>query len=224
MDYALTTTTSAEARLSPEFIAQAQRTAQVGSALSKRLFDVFFSLALLAFFAPLLVTVAMLVRATSNGPALFRQRRTGLNGKVFHIYKFRTMTVMEDGDVRAAGRGDRRVTQIGAMLRRSSLDELPQLLNVLKGDMSLVGPRPHALAHDDLYATILPEYGARYRARPGLTGLAQITGYRGEVKTMECLQGRVGADNRYIAQWTLMLDLKILIQTGLLFWRDDRAY
>jgi putative colanic acid biosynthesis UDP-glucose lipid carrier transferase len=182
------------------------------------------ALGLLIFLAPLLITIALLIRATSKGPALFKQRRTGLNGRVFQIYKFRTMTVMEDDEIKAASRDDHRVTPVGAVLRRSSLDELPQLLNVLRGDMSLVGPRPHAVAHDELYSAVMPEYSSRFRARPGVTGMAQITGYRGEIKTMDCLKGRLAADIGYISQWSLLLDLKILAATGVRIWQDDRAY
>jgi len=196
----------------------------VGRALSKRVFDVVAALGLVFFLAPLLIMIAVAIRVTSKGPALFKQRRTGLNGKVFRIYKFRTMSVMEDGDVRAARRDDQRVTPIGAILRRSSLDELPQLFNVLKGDMSLVGPRPHAVAHDELYTAVLPDYPSRFRARPGLTGLAQVTGFRGELTTLESLKGRISADNRYIAHWSLGLDLKILLSTVTKIWDDELAY
>jgi putative colanic acid biosynthesis UDP-glucose lipid carrier transferase len=198
--------------------------APVGRSFSKRLFDVLVATGLMIFFAPLMLLIAVLVRATSTGPALFKQRRTGLNGKVFYIYKFRTMTVMEDGRLVQARREDSRVTPLGAVLRRSSLDELPQLLNVLKGQMSLVGPRPHAISHDELYSTLLPNYSDRFRARPGLTGLAQVTGFRGELKTIDCLKGRVEADLRYIGQWTLWVDIKVLVATAVIVWRDERAY
>ena len=196
----------------------------VGVSFSKRAFDLIMALGLLLFFAPLMLAVAVAVRTTSKGPALFRQRRTGLGGKVFTIYKFRTMTVMEDGEVRAACRGDPRVTPVGAILRRSSLDELPQLFNVIRSDMSLVGPRPHAVAHDEIFSAMLPEYAERFQARPGLTGLAQVNGHRGELKTLDSLKARVAHDNRYIAQWTLLLDLRILAATGVCIWRDERAY
>jgi putative colanic acid biosynthesis UDP-glucose lipid carrier transferase len=196
----------------------------VGAAASKRLFDLCVALALLLFFAPLMLAIAVMVKATSEGPALFKQRRTGLGGRVFVIYKFRSMTVMEDGEVTAARRGDPRLTSLGAVLRRSSLDELPQLLNVIKGDMSLVGPRPHAVAHDELFGSIVPEYAHRFRARPGLTGLAQVNGHRGGVNTLEGLRARVAADNSYIAQWSLALDVQILAATGVRIWQDERAY
>ena len=225
MESATTTAGTVGERMAPELsISPPSSWPAVGVSLSKRAFDVILTLLLLLFFAPLMMTIALSVIATSRGPALFRQRRTGLGGQVFVIYKFRTMTVMEDGEVQAACRGDKRVTPIGAVLRRSSLDELPQLLNVLRGDMSLVGPRPHAVAHDELYSAVMPEYSSRFRARPGVTGMAQITGYRGEIKTMDCLKGRLAADIGYISQWSLLLDLKILAATGVRIWQDDRAY
>jgi putative colanic acid biosynthesis UDP-glucose lipid carrier transferase len=196
----------------------------VGASFAKRMFDLVVALALLLFFAPLMAAIAIAVKVTSRGPALFKQRRTGLGGRVFHIYKFRTMTVMEDADIQAACRGDPRVTPTGAILRRSSLDEIPQLFNVIRGDMSLVGPRPHAVAHDEIYAAVLPEYVDRFRARPGLTGLAQVNGHRGEMRTLDSLKARVTADNRYIAQWSLLLDLQILASTSMRIWTDGRAY
>jgi putative colanic acid biosynthesis UDP-glucose lipid carrier transferase len=217
-----TTAGSARSQMRPEFASS--QASIVAISTSKRIFDLAVTLALLLFFAPLMLIIAATVIATSKGPALFKQRRTGLGGRVFLIYKFRTMVVMEDGEVRAARRGDPRVTQIGAILRRSSLDELPQLFNVIRGDMSLVGPRPHALAHDEIYAAILPEYVERFRARPGVTGLAQVNGHRGELQTLDSLKARVTADNDYIAAWSLMLDLKILVSTGMRIWQDEKAY
>ena len=224
MDYATTTANSGGEHMASKAAEGADPPPVVGGALSKRTFDLIVTIGLLVFFAPLMLFVALLVMATSKGPALFRQRRTGLKGRVFQIYKFRTMSVMEDGEVLAASRGDPRVTPVGAILRRSSLDELPQLLNVIKGDMSLVGPRPHAVAHDELYAAMLPEYADRFRARPGLTGLAQVNGHRGELRNLDGLKARVAADNRYIAQWSLLLDVKILASTGVRIWSDERAY
>jgi lipopolysaccharide/colanic/teichoic acid biosynthesis glycosyltransferase len=207
-----------------DFNVAAAPSAPVGRSVLKRGFDLALATALLIFFAPIMLVIAALVRATSKGPALFKQRRTGLNGRIFYIYKFRTMTVMEDGQVLAARREDKRVTRLGAILRRSSLDELPQLLNVVRGEMSLVGPRPHAIAHDELYCTLLPTYAERFRARPGLTGLAQITGFRGEMKTIDCLKGRVEADLRYIGTWSLLMDVRVLFATALLIWQDEKAY
>ena len=158
-------------------------------------------------------------------PALFRQRRTGLGGSVFTVFKFRTMTVAEDGDViRQATRGDARLTSVGKVLRKFSLDELPQVLNVLRGEMSLIGPRPHALAHDETWSKLVPGYAQRFRARPGLSGYAQVCGYRGEVTDLASLRARVEADNEYIDTWSLLLDLKILLRTVPLIFRDTRAY
>jgi lipopolysaccharide/colanic/teichoic acid biosynthesis glycosyltransferase len=144
--------------------------------------------------------VALAVRLDSRGPILFRQNRNGFNGRPFRIYKFRSMTVMEDGAVvTQAKRDDARVTRVGRFLRRSSLDELPQLLNVLKGDMSLVGPRPHALAHDDHYSGLLAEYAFRHHVKPGITGWAQVNGFRGETPTIDLMKRRIDLDLQYIA-------------------------
>jgi len=176
-------------------------------------------------FLPLLILVMAAIRLESPGPAIFRQRRTGYRGKVFMIYKFRTMIVTEDcAAIRQATRNDGRVTAIGRLLRKLSIDELPQLWNVLKGDMSIVGPRPHALAHDEQYGAVIPTYAARFRARPGLTGYAQINGLRGEIRDARCMSRRVAADNCYIDEWSLSLDLAILVRTVPLIFRDPRAY
>ena len=156
---------------------------------------------------------------------LFRQRRTGLNGEAFRIYKFRTMRVLEDGEsVTQATRGDARVTRLGALLRKLSLDELPQLLNVVKGEMSFVGPRPHAVSHDLQWAGSIAAYGARFRARPGLTGLAQVLGHRGEVTCAEALTARIAADNAYIENWSFAGDLMLIVRTVPLLFGDTRAF
>ena len=197
----------------------------VATSLRKRAFDIILSLGALLLFLPLMLTIAVLVRIESHGPALFRQRRTGLNGEVFTVFKFRTMTVAEDGEtVRQATRGDSRVTPLGAILRRFSLDELPQFLNVLRGEMSLIGPRPHALAHDEAWSQQAPGYDLRFRARPGLTGYAAIRGYRGEVKDLRDIVDRIDADNEYIETWSFTLDLKIAWRTLPLIFSDTRAY
>jgi putative colanic acid biosynthesis UDP-glucose lipid carrier transferase len=193
--------------------------------VTKRLFDILVSGAALIVLAPFLAAVAILVRATSPGPALFLQRRGGLKGRTFQVCKFRTMTTMDDGrQVAQATRQDARVTPIGAFLRKSSIDELPQLLNVFKGEMSVVGPRPHAIAHDKKFASIDPNYRLRHRARPGITGLAQVSGCRGLVETDEQLQERVRYDNAYIERWSLWLDLVIIVRTALLVLNDDKAF
>jgi putative colanic acid biosynthesis UDP-glucose lipid carrier transferase len=197
----------------------------VATSRRKRLFDLLVSLAALIFFLPLMLTIAALVRLETPGPAFFRQRRTGLNGKIFIVLKFRTMTVAEDGEaVRQATRGDDRITPLGSVLRKFSLDELPQILNVLRGEMSLIGPRPHAVAHDEAWGRLAPGYDLRFRARPGLTGYAAVCGFRGEVKELQAIIDRVDADNEYIDTWTLALDMKILWRTLPLIFADTRAY
>ncbi|WP_298333653.1 sugar transferase [Asticcacaulis sp.] len=191
----------------------------------KRLMDVGIAALALLFLLPALLLICLLIKLDSAGPVLFCQRRTGLKGRVFKIYKFRTMRVAEDGaQVVQAQRNDARVTSLGRILRRTSLDELPQLFNVLKGDMSLVGPRPHAIAHDKAFASRVPGYTARFRARPGLTGLAAIRGYRGEIRTPACIENRIKADNEYIQSWSIRDDLVILMRTALIISRDKNAY
>jgi putative colanic acid biosynthesis UDP-glucose lipid carrier transferase len=194
--------------------------------LWKRAADVTLAGAALVFFLPLLLLVAASVKLDSPGPVLFRQRRTGQSGRVFQIYKFRTMRVMEDGEhVRAASRDDRRVTRIGSFLRRNSLDELPQLLNVLRGDMSLIGPRPHALSHDAAFAQTIPGYEQRFQVKPGMTGLAQVRGLRGEAASTREMAARVQSDLEYVDRLSPKLDLVIALRTlGLLFQREANAF
>jgi putative colanic acid biosysnthesis UDP-glucose lipid carrier transferase len=197
----------------------------VATSWAKRLIDLAGALLAVILFLPLMLLIALLIRLESGGPAIFRQRRTGHEGRVFTILKFRTMTVAEDcTEVRHATRGDERVTPVGALLRRLSLDELPQIINVLKGDMSLVGPRPHALAHDEHYAGLIPSYNDRFRAKPGLTGLAQVKGLRGEIFELGGMCDRVDADNAYIDTWSLGQDLAILARTLVVIFRDPQAY
>jgi putative colanic acid biosynthesis UDP-glucose lipid carrier transferase len=168
----------------------------------------------LLFFAPLLALIAMLIKLESPGPVLFRQSRGGLNGRSFTIFKFRSMRCQENGaKVVQAKRDDDRITPVGRFIRKTSVDELPQLLNVLMGDMSIVGPRPHALAHDEQYGALIPNYHLRFRARPGLTGLAQIRGLRGGTNAVEAMAARIDTDNDYIETWTLGGDIKILLMT-----------
>ncbi|MFC5345627.1 sugar transferase [Brevundimonas staleyi] len=191
----------------------------------KRTLDVTAAVAVLVIFAWAYALVALAIVMESRGPVLFRQRRTGRYGKVFTIYKFRSMTVTEDGDVIAhATRGDQRVTRVGAFIRATSLDELPQLLNVLRGDMSLVGPRPHALAHDLHYGALLPRYAERFEVRPGLTGLAQVQGHRGEIHQLDCMARRVDADADYAARWSFVDDLVIVARTVPLLLARTNAY
>ncbi|KQV58724.1 MULTISPECIES: exopolysaccharide biosynthesis polyprenyl glycosylphosphotransferase [unclassified Caulobacter] len=180
----------------------------------KRALDIVVAGGALLFFAPLLALVAILIKLESRGPVLFRQARGGLNGQAFTIFKFRSMRVQENGDkVVQAKRDDDRITTLGRILRKTSIDELPQLLNVLKGDMSIVGPRPHALAHDDQYGPLIANYHLRFRARPGLTGLAQIKGLRGGTSAVEAMAARVDADNDYIDDWSIWSDVRILALT-----------
>ena len=193
--------------------------------LAKRALDVAVALLALLFLAPLFLVVAFAIALESEGPILFKQRRTGLDGRPFKVLKFRTMRVMEDGGVvQQARRDDARITRVGYFLRRSSIDELPQLLNVLRGDMSLVGPRPHALAHDEHFAALAPGYAERFRARPGITGLAQVRGLRGEIRTTDQIVARTAADNEYIARWSLGMDLWILLKTAVVAPLQRNAY
>lgn len=195
------------------------------SALLKRAFDICVALSALIVLFWAFLAIAAAVALTSRGPVFFRQRRTGLNGQIFRIYKFRTMTVAEDGDVVAhASKNDARVTRVGAVLRSTSLDELPQFINILKGDMSFVGPRPHALAHDKHYGALLPRYADRFAVRPGLTGLAQVRGLRGEIHRLDCMAQRVDADAEYAARWSFRRDLLILVSTVPMLIRRVNAY
>lgn len=169
---------------------------------------------LLIAFAPFFILIALAVKLDSRGPAIFKQRRHGFNHEVFTLYKFRTMHVVEDGPgLTQATRQDPRITRVGRFLRKTSLDELPQLFNVLRGDMSLVGPRPHALSHNEYYSTVLARYANRHKVKPGMTGWAQINGYRGETDTPEKMRRRVEHDLWYIENWSVWLDVKILGMT-----------
>jgi undecaprenyl-phosphate galactose phosphotransferase/putative colanic acid biosynthesis UDP-glucose lipid carrier transferase len=190
----------------------------------KRLFDVMFAGLALAIFSPLLLLTAVAIKLDSDGPVIFRQRRRGFNGREFAIYKFRTMTVLEDGStVRQAQRDDARVTWLGRLLRASSIDELPQLINVLTGDMSLVGPRPHAVVHDDEYGKLIDNYMYRHHVKPGITGWAQIHGFRGETD-VALMEKRIQLDLWYINNWSLWLDLKIMARTCVEVLRGQNAY
>ena len=180
----------------------------------KRLFDIVGASLALLVFSPIMLMTAVAIKLDSPGPALFRQRRNGFNTEQFVIFKFRSMTVCEDGaNIIQAKRGDARMTGIGSLLRRSSIDELPQLFNVLRGDMSLVGPRPHALAHDTYYGKLISDYAFRHHVKPGLTGWAQVNGHRGETLEVEHMAARVDFDLWYINNWSLLLDLRILAKT-----------
>ncbi|WP_293381865.1 sugar transferase [Phenylobacterium sp. SCN 70-31] len=198
---------------------------RVAASRRKRLFDLMVAGTALLTFLPLLLLIGTAIWMESPGPILFRQQRTGLDGRPFRIFKFRTMRVLEDGRaVVQAARGDARITPLGAVLRRMSLDELPQLLNVLRGDMSIVGPRPHALAHDAAWAERVPGYAGRFRARPGLTGAAQVGGHRGEIADDAALLARIAADNAYIDRWRFRDDLILVARTVPLLFGDERAF
>ena len=193
--------------------------------VTKRLTDIGFSALVLLLLLPLLVLIALVVKLSSPGPIIFKQRRYGLDGREIAVYKFRTMHVTEDGaQIRQASKTDARITPVGAMLRRSSMDELPQLINVLQGRMSLVGPRPHAVAHNEEYRKLIKGYMVRHKVLPGITGLAQVNGCRGETSKLEEMEARVNYDLDYLRHWSPMLDIKILMLTVVKVFRDDKAY
>ena len=194
-------------------------------AIGKRAFDLALALVLILLFAPLMVAIALLVRLDSKGPILFRQLRVGQGGRAFVIVKFRTMHVLEDGDVIAqVSEDDPRVTRAGNFLRRTSLDELPQLLNVLAGDMSLVGPRPHAAAHDRYYGALIEDYARRRRVKPGITGWAQVNGLRGPTPTLDVMQARIRHDVWYVEHANFALDMRIMLATPLEILRRRNAF
>ena len=172
-----------------------------------------------------MLMIAIGTKLTSRGPVIFKQRRYGLSGKVMEVWKFRTMTVCEDGeDIAQAKKGDARITRWGAFLRRTSLDELPQFINVLQGHMSIVGPRPHAVSHNEKYRTLLHGYMLRHKVKPGITGWAQINGWRGETESLEKMKNRIVYDMEYISNWSLWLDFKIIVRTLPTVVRDKNAY
>lgn len=191
----------------------------------KRLEDIVLAASILILVSPLMLLIALGIKLTSPGPVLFKQRRYGLDGKEIWIWKFRTMTVCEDGDeVTQARKCDPRVTPFGALLRRTSLDELPQFINVLLGTMSIVGPRPHAVAHNEQYRKLIKGYMWRHKVKPGITGWAQINGWRGETDTLEKMKKRVEYDIDYIRNWSLWLDLKIVMLTLIRGFAGKNAY
>ena len=174
------------------------------------LFSLFVFFGILIWFAPIL---ALLIRLESKGPIFFIQKRTGFDNKEFQCFKFRSMAVNDDADAKQAGKNDMRVTKIGRFIRRTSIDELPQFYNVLFGNMSVVGPRPHMLKHTDEYANKVDKYMLRHFVKPGITGLAQVRGYRGEIEQDSDIQNRIKFDIFYVENWSFLLDLKIIIQT-----------
>jgi putative colanic acid biosynthesis UDP-glucose lipid carrier transferase len=191
----------------------------------KRGSDFLLAAAILALISPLMLAIAVGVKLSSPGPVLFKQRRYGLDGKRIVVYKFRSMTVAEDGDVvRQATQNDSRVTRFGAFLRRTSLDELPQFINVLQGRMSIVGPRPHAVAHNELYRKLIRGYMVRHKVKPGITGLAQVNGLRGETDTVDKMKARIDYDLAYLRSWSLALDLQIILKTAVVVLNGRNAY
>lgn len=179
----------------------------------KRIFDIFFALLLIVVLAPVWIVLAIWIAVTSPGGVFFRQKRTGYKGRDFNMLKFRSMYINKEADTRQAVGDDPRVTAIGRFLRRSSLDELPQLWNVVMGDMSVIGPRPHMIAHTEYYAPLIHDYMRRHDMRPGLTGYAQVKGFRGATPTVKDMENRVKADLEYVDRFSLWLDLKIFTLT-----------
>jgi putative colanic acid biosynthesis UDP-glucose lipid carrier transferase len=195
------------------YLNESPLTSQPTAALSKSLLEKSVALLAIVLLSPVLLLIALAVKFNSPGPVFFKQDRHGWNGKVIQVWKFRSMRVHDDKEVKQASRNDSRITPVGRFIRRTSLDELPQLINVLQGHMALVGPRPHAVAHNDYYSGKILAYMARHRIKPGITGLAQINGCRGETDTIDKMQKRVEIDLTYINNWSLWLDLKILVKT-----------
>lgn len=213
-------------QLAREYTVELQRPPlSKGEMALKRALDLVLGTALIIAAAPLFFIVAALIKLESAGPVIFSQRRKGFNGREFTIFKFRTMNVLEDGQViPQARRNDPRVTRVGRVLRATSIDELPQLLNVILGHMSLIGPRPHAAAHDDGYSKLIAKYAFRQHVKPGLTGWAQVNGFRGETARIELMEKRVDCDLWYIKNWSFWLDLRILVLTGIELLRRRNAY
>ncbi|PRA66510.1 undecaprenyl-phosphate glucose phosphotransferase [Pseudomonas sp. MYb187] len=196
------------------------------AAILKRIEDIVIGGVISLLILPVCLCIALAIKLSSPGPVVFKQYRTGINGRKFKVYKFRSMVVHQEGggDVTQATRNDPRVTRIGAFLRRTSLDELPQFFNVLQGRMSIVGPRPHALAHNDYYKDLVESYMQRHKVKPGITGWAQVNGYRGETDTLDKMQKRVECDLWYIDNWTLALDIKIIFWTVFKGFTGKAAY
>ncbi|CAG4882390.1 Undecaprenyl-phosphate glucose phosphotransferase [Georgfuchsia toluolica] len=193
--------------------------------LVKRGSDIVLSLLILLLVSPLMLAVAVGIKLGSPGPVIFRQRRYGLAGEEIIVYKFRSMTLCEDGgQIIQASRNDSRITPIGAFIRKTSLDELPQFINVLQGRMSIVGPRPHAVAHNEMYRKLIKGYMVRHKVRPGITGWAQVNGLRGETEILDKMKDRIEYDLDYLHNWSLFLDLRIILRTVLIVLMDQHAY
>jgi putative colanic acid biosynthesis UDP-glucose lipid carrier transferase len=195
------------------------------SGIGKRISDVVIASVILLLIWPVLLMLAIGVKLSSSGPIIFKQRRYGLDGQEILVYKFRSMRVCDDGDtIKQAGRIDPRITQFGSFIRRTSLDELPQFINVLQGRMSVVGPRPHAVAHNEQYRKLIKGYMLRHKVKPGITGWAQVNGLRGETETLDKMRARVQYDIDYMRNWSLGFDLMIISKTLAVVWRDQNAY
>jgi len=193
--------------------------------LLKRVSDIVLATIILILISPILLVLAIGVKLSSPGPVIFKQRRNGLDGGEIIVYKFRSMTAQDNGPVvRQATKDDPRITRFGAFIRRTSLDELPQFINVLQGQMSIVGPRPHAVAHNEQYRQLIKAYMVRHKVKPGITGWAQVNGHRGETDTIEKMQARVEYDLEYLRNWSLGLDLQIIVRTIRLVFFDRHAY
>jgi|688.fasta_scaffold10686_16 putative colanic acid biosynthesis UDP-glucose lipid carrier transferase len=192
---------------------------------AKRFLDVLAASAALIAASPVMIAIALIIKLTSPGPVFFRQKRYGLDGREIWVWKFRSMKVCDNGPfIQQATKGDPRITPFGAFIRKTSLDELPQLFNVLQGNMSMVGPRPHATAHNEQYRRLIRGYMLRHKVKPGITGLAQVEGFRGETDTLYKMEKRVELDHRYIREWSIWLDLKILFKTFWVVWKQPTAY
>jgi putative colanic acid biosynthesis UDP-glucose lipid carrier transferase len=203
------------------YLNESPLTSYPSAALVKSLIDRLAALILLILSSPILIGVALAVKLSSSGPVFFKQDRHGLNGNIFPMWKFRSMRIHSDTDVKQATKGDSRITPVGAFIRKTSIDELPQLFNVLFGHMSLVGPRPHAVQHNNYYSDKIQAYMTRHKVKPGMTGWAQVNGSRGETETIEKMKRRLELDLEYINNWSLWLDLQVLLKTPLALLRDE---
>jgi putative colanic acid biosynthesis UDP-glucose lipid carrier transferase len=195
------------------------------NAFVKRASDIVLAACISLLLLPVMAVIGMAVKLGSRGPMIFKQRRYGLHGEEIIVYKFRSMTVAEDGDnVVQAKKNDQRITPIGGFLRRSSLDELPQFINVLQGRMSIVGPRPHAVSHNEQYRKLIKGYMLRHKVKPGITGLAQVNGLRGETETLDKMEARVECDLDYLRNWSLWLDIWIILRTVQVVLKRENAH
>lgn len=195
------------------------------SGVIKRISDIILSILIMILISPIMLFAAIGVKLSSSGPVIFKQRRYGLDGKEIVVYKFRSMTTCDDGkDVKQATRGDSRITRFGAFIRKTWIDELPQFINVLQGRMSIVGPRPHAVSHNETYRKLIKGYMVRHKVKPGITGWAQVNGYRGETETVEKMEKRIEYDLEYLRNWSLSMDLWIIIKTAATTLKDSSAY